>query len=447
VPAATSVRHAALLALLNIKNGAYVNLELQSAMKRYGSWSQADKAFFTELLYGTMRRQLYIDHFIGRWSRISIARMDPVLLCAIRMGIYQIHFLNSVPAYAAIFDTCEALKRIKPQFVGFLNAVLRTASRETDWQINAPSDSTEYMAIEYSHPLWLVKRWVARFGTVKAKSVMQRNNEAPMVWLRYNSLRITKVNATGIMQRKGIPWQSVPEIDAAYGMVQTPVEAVRDEIALGLFSVQDIGSMLVSMLLNPQPGESILDLCAAPGSKSCHMAELMKNEGRVISVDLHAHRVELIRANAQRTGCSIVEPLCRDAAVPWDEGEVDAVLLDAPCSGTGVLRRKADARWSKSEQHLKDLQQLQRRLLKTAAGALRKGGRLIYSTCSLEPEENEDNIKWFLSEFRNFSLSEVPALPVSDIPGSLSGVTTMTSALGHGDGFFIAILSKSMVGV
>jgi len=442
-----TVRGDVIRSLANIESGSYINLELQEVLRNRITWNDKDRSFFSELLYGTVRWQLYLDHFIARWSRRSVSQLDTILLCALRLGVYQLRFLDHVPAYAAVSETCEALKTLSPRSVGYLNGVLRRACRETLWEIMAPRESAEYLAVENSHPKWLVSRWLDNFGVATTQEIMRCNNLVPPLWLRGNSLRLHGGEGGRILDDLGLSWLSTPEIPEAYCLPDAPISAVAREIAEGFFSVQDPSAMLAALFLSPQSGESILDLCAAPGSKSCHLAELMANEGRVIALDIHQHRVELIRDHVRRTGCSIVEVRCQDGTIMWQDNPVDRVLVDAPCMGTGVFRRKVDARWKKSPSQLTALQSLQRRLLISAIAALRPGGRLLYSTCSLEPEENEENIAWLTRSYPEMTLVplERAHLPLA-IDGS-GGMVTFTTASGLGDGFFIALLQKELKGL
>ena len=432
----TTARSAALQALLRIDEGAFVNLELQSWFRRCSHWEAQDRSLFTELLYGTVRWQLYLDHFLTRWSSQTLDHLEKPVLAALRLGLYQIRFLNGIPDHAAVAETCEALKKLLPRAVGYANAVLRKATRETAWEVQAPKESARWLALSYSHPEWLVQRWLKRWGFVETEKMLQDNNNAPLLWVRETRQK-PALDSKDILHAEGV--RTVPGLPEAYGLEGVALRVIQKDINGGCLTVQDLSAMLMAYVLDPQPGQKVLDLCAAPGGKSCQMAELMEDKGRVVAIDVHKHRVELIDAQAKRLGISIIETECHDAEQPWREGDFDRVLLDAPCSGTGVLRRKVDARWSKTPEQLVALQKLQRNLLHTARKALKPGGYLLYSTCSLEAEENEANVRWVMGQYPELKLTPFHHPALQGLEGPSMGYVTVTSRWNESDGFFMAL--------
>ena len=432
----TTARAAALQALQRIDEGAFVNLELQSWFRRCPHWEAQDRSLFTELLYGTVRWQYYLDHFLARWSSQALDHLEKPVLAALRLGLYQIRFLNGIPDHAAVAETCEVLKQVLPRAVGYANAVLRKATRETAWVVQAPKESVLWLAISYSHPEWLVQRWLKRWGYAETEQMLTDNNNAPLLWLRENRIKKAE-HSQDILHAEGV--RTVSGLPEAYGLEGVALRTIQPDIDNGSLTVQDLSAMLMAHILAPKPGQKVLDLCAAPGGKSCQMAELMEDQGRVVAIDLHPHRVELIQAQAKRLNLSIVEAVCHDAQKPWREGEFDRVLLDAPCSGTGVLRRKVDARWSKSPEQLVELQKLQRSLLHTARKAMKPGGYMLYSTCSLEAEENEANIRWLLGQYPELKLTPFEHPALTHVEGPSLGYMTVTSRWNESDGFFMAL--------
>ena len=444
---ADQVRIAALNSLQNIiSKGTFINLELQRVLSQEDNWSTQERGQYTELLYGTVRWQLYLDHFLARWSSQKLDRLEIPVLASLRLGLYQIRFRDGTPAHAAVDATCEALKLILPRAVGYVNAVLRKAAVETEWQVKA-HDKDLLMAITYSHPLWLVKRWVRRWGEENTLEMLQSNNRAPMLWIRCNSLKVHPDELGSLLDSKQISYKRHEGIPEAFGLIDEPLSSLRHEFDNGLISIQDLGAMYMAHALKPQSHETILDLCAAPGGKSTHMAELMQDQGKIVSLELHQTRMELISRQAKRLDLTSISAFQHDARMPWPNDEpqqFDKVLLDAPCSGTGVVRRKVDSRWSKDESQLIELQKLQRELLATAAVSVKDGGQLLYATCSLEAEENEANLRWFLKEYPHFKLEPFVSISaLKELPGADQGYATLLPTSGEKDGFFLALMRNT----
>lgn len=436
-----NARDAALTTLLRVSEGAYVNLEVQKTLRQQGRWLRAEKNLYTELAYGCVRWQLYLDHFLSRWSSQELDHLEAPVLAAIRLGLYQIRFLSGIPNHAAVAASCEALKRLLPRAVGYANAVLRKAVQEQDWRIDAEPGSPRWLSIAYSHPQWMVERWLKRWGREETERLLERNNQIPPTWMRVNGLKTKQDAFFQALRDKEIDFERIESLPEAFRLVDTPVEALKEEMAEGLISVQDVGAMVMAHALQPQAGMRVLDLCAAPGGKSCQIAELMENQGHILAVDLHEARCRLIEGQALRLGIGIIETRCQDARELDASPIYDRVLLDAPCSGTGVLRRKVDARWQKSADQFAELQLLQRQLLDAAARTLKPGGILLYSTCSLEAEENEANIRWFLAKYPAFALVPFPDHPaLQSLSGADLGLATVNGSFGDSDGFFLALL-------
>ncbi|MCL2498222.1 MAG: 16S rRNA (cytosine(967)-C(5))-methyltransferase RsmB [Symbiobacteriaceae bacterium] len=455
LPTVTTVREAVLRALINIHQGAYINLELPTWLQIIPQTHSADRGLLTELLYGTVRQQLYLDYFLARWSKQPLERLEVPLLCALRLGAYQIRFSDRIPPHAAVAATIDALKMVLPTAAGYANAVLRQACQEELWDIPLPEASAAGLAVRYSHPQWLVERWLKRWGLAATQAMLQQNNQPPVLWLRLNPLTCTAADRSALTvfqpdeadstQQTTHPYiRTIAGVPEAIGFSQeAPLDTIHQLLRQGKLSVQDSGAMYIARSLEPLPGERILDLCAAPGGKSCHLAELMSDIGTVVAMDIHPGRSALISRQAERLKLNSIQTIVGDATVPWQGEAFAKVLLDAPCSGTGVLRRKVDARWSKDASQLGELQQLQRRLLAAAYQAVAPGGKLLYSTCSLEAEENEANIRWLLAEFPDLELTPLPStLPFSDIPGADRGVATLLPTNNDSDGFFLALLKR-----
>lgn len=443
-----SGRELAWLALNRIEtDGAYANLALQAVLEEHSATERREKAFCTELVYGTLRRLLKIDYILGRLLSRPLKSLQPAVKNVLRLGIFQLLYLPEIPDRAVCHSMVELLKSSKFRGLApLVNGVLRNYLR-TGAALELPDRNRDYLRfleVEYSHPQWLIKRWLERFGPELTEALLKTNNGRPPLTVRIKQPELLgeKVAAALIGEGiKAVPGGYLPEalhlLDLPYALEESAV------FRQGWIMPQDESSMLVAHLVNPVPGEFIVDLCAAPGGKSTHLAELMNDQGRIISLDDHPHKVNLIKANARRLNLSIIEPQVSDARsfVLPENRLADAVLVDAPCSGTGVLRRRVDARYRRELQDLNQLAQLQREILQQAATLVRPGGRLVYSTCTLEPEENQKQTEWFLANHPDFELADYRAYLPEKLPNYLETAdqrwVTLLPEPDGGDGFFI----------
>ena len=411
----------------------YVETLLEQELAR-ATLSRLDRSLCQELVYGIVRREMTLDWLIARKTGTREQERGAHIL--LRMGLYQIFWLQRIPAYAAVHETVELAKRtgcgVK---TGFLNAVLRGCLREREAlarQLEALKK--EDPAAGYSHPAWLVERWQARWGAENTAQLMEWNNAPPPTFARLNRLKTDAATLTERWKSQGIgfaarQWDWTGE-DSVFELQSHPSLAEWDDFQRGFFYVQDPGTLLAVHELDPQPGENILDLCAAPGGKTACLAQRMENRGRILALDNQPQRVRRLRENCARLGVTCVEtaadvasadpgnvasalradPSCVRTAPPFDR-----ILLDAPCSNSGVLRRRVDLRWRIRPEELVRLRREQGTLLRQAAARLKPGGRLLYSTCSLEPEENETVTREFLAEHSQFTLErERQLLPFRD---------------------------------
>ncbi len=323
---------------------------------RTGDLSRRDRALLTALVFGVARRRRTLDWLIDRCAR----RVHPEIRQHLRVALFQLRFMSRIPCHAAVNEAVELAKGVSRRSAGFVNAVLRRAA-----DLEIPEDR----GIRTSHPEWLIKRW-RRFPNLE--EILEADNAVLPVTARVNPLRAPRELGGPLIEIEGDP---------------------RDHpgFAAGHFTVQDETSMKAAPLLDPRPGERVLDLCAAPGGKTTHLAELMGGEGLVVAVDL-PDRIGLVREAARRLGLDNIRCLAGDGTRISFQGRFDAAMLDAPCSNTGVLARRPDARWRVTEKDILRAAAIQRRLLENAARLLKPGGRLVYSTCSLEPEENRVDV-------------------------------------------------------
>ena len=368
--------------------------------------SPRDVALAMELVYGTLRWQRYLDWILGPHSRRRLESLDARVRVLLRMAAYQIAFLDRVPSFAVVNDAV-ALAPGTPGVRAFVNAVLRAFARRgvREREPRPARDPLDALATRCSFPTWIAERWVLRFGWQDAETLMRAMNERPPLTLRANALRGSRdALAARLTTEEGLAWR--PARWAPEGLVVEPGGAPGSwgAFADGSFVVQDEASMLVGRLLEPRPGETIADVCAAPGTKTTHLAELMADRGRVLAFDREPARLARVREAAARLGLASIEPVegAVETQVPRFGGACDGVLVDAPCSNLGVLRRNPDAKWRRGATDLALNAERQARILEAAAALVKPGGRLVYATCSLEPEENDDVARGFLAAHPEF---------------------------------------------
>jgi 16S rRNA (cytosine967-C5)-methyltransferase len=386
-------RETALTILCRTEEGIFADAALALARQKLDA---RDSAFLLELVYGTLRNRSLLDWTLNRFSAKPVDTTDAWTRNILRLAAYQMLFLDRVPVSAAV-NTAVELAKAHGNKHGYVNGLLRGLDRKRS-TIGQPdhADPVMRLAIQYSHPLWLVKRWVARFGTEIAESMLRANNLPAPLTIRTNTLRTTRQALRAALEAEGVTIAETDHAPVGLNILATPqwlrtLQAYRD----GWFVVQDQAAQLIGLLLSPQPGDTVLDACAAPGGKTTHLAELMQDRGAVVALELDASRMVKIRENSRRLGLTSVATVQGDATA-FQVGSYDRVLIDAPCSGLGVLRRHPDGRWNKTEQTVDEHGRLQRRILQNCSALLKPGGTLVYATCTTEPAENDEVIDWFL---------------------------------------------------
>jgi 16S rRNA (cytosine967-C5)-methyltransferase len=379
--------------------------------------SARDAALATELVYGTLRWQRYLDWILARHSRRPLASLDTRVLVLLRMTAYQVTFLERIPAFAAVSDAVSlARARGKQGVPEFVNAVLRSFTRTPapDREPPAPGDPVEALALRLSFPSWLASRWCSRYGLDEAAALMRAMNERPPLTVRTNTLRTTRDALIARLAHDdrldAAPTPYAPEgVVVAHGGAPSAWRAFAE----GAFAVQDEASMLVARLLDPRPGDVVADACAAPGTKTTHLAQLMENRGRIVAFDPIPARLARVSEAAARLGVSIVEPrggAVEDLAVQMREA-CDGVLVDAPCTNLGVLRRNPEVKWRREARDIAGSAVRQEAILGAAAAMVKPGGALVYATCSLEPEENEGVTAAFLAARTDFAIDRPAGFP------------------------------------
>lgn len=376
--------------LVEVEKGAFANLVLDDFLKN-SVLSGKDRALATEIIYGTVKNRNRLDWIIDNLVK-NISKLDIKVRVILRMALYQIVFLEKVPASAA---TNEAVKLSKKMFhqgvAGLVNGILRNYVRNPQ-QISWPKpeeNPLEYLEIIYSHPAWMIKRWLKRYSFSAVEEMCRFNNEPAEMWVRTNTLRTSREDLEAQLEQEGCRTQRSWRAPEGLLLKDAPPLYRLKSFQDGLFTVQDESSMLAAHFLRPRPGQEVLDVCAGPGGKTTHLAQLMENSGSILACDVHEHRLKLIEENAQRLGIKTIKTHLQDATKMDKQGRsFELILVDAPCSGLGVLRRRPDSRWRKSEEDINTLAALQVNILENALNLLKTGGRLIYSTCTIEPEEN-----------------------------------------------------------
>ncbi len=380
----------------------HVNQTLPSALKN-SNLDQRDRALVTELVYGILRSRLSLDWLIGEFSSKGISKMDSRVLNLLRLGIYQLVFLDKIPSHAAVDTTVELAKKdFRPGVVGFVNAVLRETGRKID---NLPwpdrvKEETLFLSVFYSHPLWLVKLWLKEVGKQKTEALLAANNTRPSVALRVNTLKTSRKELIEYLEKLGVEAKAGEWCPEAIHIQALVPQEIIDK---GLAYVQNEGSMLISHMLALSPGQSVIDYCAAPGGKTTHMAQLMMNDGEIFAIDVSDRRLALVDQNRRRLGIKIIRLVKGDASLPIPLPKVDDVLVDAPCSGLGVLARRPDSRWQKRREDIERLANLQGLIVNEAANHVNVGGFLTYSVCTITRLETTEVVDKFLKGRPDFS--------------------------------------------
>ncbi len=435
-----TARQAAFLSLQKFeKDGKYSNIELSASIEKYGL-SGVEKAFYTALLYGVIERKITLDRRISLLSERAPENIDRDVKAALYIGLYQLYFMDKVPDSAAVNESVSLLTRFsaKKNSEAFANAVLRRAAREKDrnYLPNRKDNETEYLSVKYSVPEWICKKWICELGAEKAEKCLELTLSHPHMTVTVNTLRCSRDEFIKMLSEAGIKCE--PTALSPRGVKMT--ENVPYEKLIPFekyFFVQDEASQLCGEVLGMEKGESLLDACACPGGKSFYSAIRAENCGRILSRDLHKNKLSLVKSGAERLGTDIIETKVQSAAVPSDDGEkFDRVLCDVPCSGLGVMAKKPEIRYKSEEETLR-LPMLAFDILSSCSESVKDGGVLVYSTCTVSKEENEDVVKRFLSANKDF-------VPERFSVGELcsDGICTILPCDYGCDGFFIAKMRK-----
>jgi 16S rRNA (cytosine967-C5)-methyltransferase len=413
------------------KDRAYPDRLLAHRFGRHRDLSRADRALTNELVLGTLRWQLSLDFALSKVCRQPLKRLHPKLLILLRLGAYQLLFLHRIPASAAVNEAVKSAASLRlPHAAGLANAVLRNVQRQGTalLAVDQRLPAIDRLVLETSHPRWMVARWLAQWGFAEAQELCRANNHVPPLVIRANTLKVSPQALTALLTREGVttgPPAYCPE--ALY--VETLPDALDSYSAYmsGAFSVQDEASQLISHWVDVRPGQDVLDACAAPGGKATHLAHLMQDQGHVVAADIHAGRLQLLQRAIHRQDLRCVETVQADLTDPrvLPGRSFDRILLDAPCTGLGVLRRHPDAKWRRHPQDPARMAAIQLRLLTALVPKLRPGGMLIYSVCTHTDEETVDLLQAFLTQ-----------APGIEVLASADGLPPKAHSLVGTDGLF-----------
>ena len=437
-----SARETALRVLISCRtNGAWADAALKAQISRDGL-SGADAALCSRLVYGVMQNRMLLDHYIGSYCSQKPDHLQPPLLDILRLGAYQILYLDKIPDSAAVNESVKLAKLFKrAQASGLVNAVLRKIVQNKESLPEIPRrDAEKYLSIRYSHPKWLVKRLLNVLGREETEAYLAANNGVAPLTVQVNPLKTTQAELVAELEAAGVTVKEHPWVSGCLELSGTGDLTALEEFRNGKFLVQDPAARLVSLIAEIQPGQKVLDVCAAPGGKSFSAAFAMENQGVVQSCDLHENKLKRIEESAARLGITCVQTAAMDGRSrneEWVEA-FDTVLVDAPCSGLGIIRKKPDTRYKKADD-LFTLPVIQAAILDNAAAYVRPGGTLVYSTCTILPEENEQVADAFLAEHPEFS-RESFTLP--EPVGKTDGQLTLWPQRHDTDGFYICRMKR-----
>lgn len=425
------VREAALLCIYDVEyNGAYSNMALKKSITKF---SGRDAAFLTMLVYGVVKRKITLDYIIEKYSEIKLKKISKYILQILRLGIYQIYFADRIPDSAAVDECVKLAKRYGHRAsAGFVNGVLRNSAQ--DKNIEYPEDQAGYLSVKYSYPIDTAKRWIDEFGFEFAENIMSAQSEDARITLRVNRLLSDCGEVLDELKNMGVQAERCAE----YFIYADGFDIASSELyRKGIITAQDISASYPAEVLSPKPGEAVLDLCAAPGGKTTLCGEMMNNTGSITACDIHRHKTEIIERNARRMKIDIISVQERDAEIFCEEfkEKFDKVLADVPCSGSGIIKRKPDIKYKTDTVY-----DIQYRILENAAKYLKRGGRLVYSTCSIEKTENEDVTDRFLKENPEYEYDDISEIfPEAEEKGRMTIYPTSGS-----DGFYICAIRKRL---
>ena len=460
-------REIVLAVLLEVtENGQFSHIILRDVLSKYQYLEKRERAFITRVTEGTLEHMIEIDYILDRFSKVKVKKMKPVIRGILRSAVYQLKYMDSVPDRAVCNEAVKlAVRKGFSGLKGYVNGVLRSVARGLD-DVQYPGEKMEELSVRYSCPKWILDLWGRTYGTEVIEKMLNDFQQEKPVTIRCCLNRTSPGGLRERLEAEGVTVEQHPYLPYAFQI--SGYDYLNDLAAFqeGLFTVQDISSMLVAEIASPETGAQVIDVCAAPGGKALHTAEklymaeaqFLKEEnaqkqqdvGHVEARDLTEAKVELIRENIERTGLTNISAVCRDASVPDKdaEGKADLVIADLPCSGLGVIGKKPDLKYKASPEGIDSLVRLQQRILSCAQSYVKPGGTLIYSTCTVNPGENIDNVHWFLQQYPEFSMDDIRGRICPELRECIreKGCIQLLPGVHKSDGFFIARLVRNYGG-
>lgn len=428
------------------KEEAYSNILLNSKLKNIDV-SDTDKALITKLVYGVITYKKTLDYIISNLSKIKLKKISESILNILRLGLYQIYYLDKVPNSAACNEAVKLAKKYGHQSsANFVNAILRNASRKKKEEFFENIENiNDKLALYYSYPNWIIDLYIKQYGVDRTINILKENENVLTDCIRVNTLKITKEELLNKLNLEGYSIREGRVKDILY--TEELKKLLSSEyFKNGLFTVQDEAPSLVAHIINPKPGEKILDICAAPGGKTTHLAQLSDDRADITAFEIHEHRCKLIEDLCRRLDINLVNVQQKDATI-FDEKYVekfDKIVADVPCSGLGVIRKKPDIKWNTKEEDINNLIKIQLEILNNAGKYLKNNGVLVYSTCTNNQEENEQIVDKFLTENKNFEIAEINNIPEEFAEYIANkGMLTLLPDINNCDGFFICKLTKT----
>lgn len=436
-------RQIALEILIDVhKNKAYSNLSINKILKKYHI---EDSRLIREIVYGVIENKIYLDYIIGKLVKTGIKKLKSEVHVILRMGLYQMIFLDSMPPYAVVNESVKLTKKHSYRHVGFVNAVLRNYERSKD-EIVLPDkkkDIVQYLSVKYSYEPWMVKEWLKVFDEKFTEDLLKTGNDTPELIIRVNTLKTNVDFIKKELIKQDIIVKEGQYVSEALRVKGSNLIDNNEWYNSGYYQVQDESSMLAVQALDPRPNDMILDVCSAPGGKSIYAAELMKNKGKIIARDIHEHKLKLLKNRAQKHGIDIIETQVFDG-LKEDKSlyeKMDKVLVDVPCSGFGVIRRKPEIKYNRDKEELKKLVEIQYQILHQASKYVKNNGTLIYSTCTISKYENMDVVREFLKNHDHFTI-DIFENKVFKSFNVTEGVLHLFPNVHGTDGFFICKMKK-----
>lgn len=444
-----NLREIILGALMDIvEEEQYSHIVLKEVLEKYQYLEKRDRAFISRVTEGTLENMIQMDYIIERFSKVKIQNMKPVIRNILRMSVYQLKYMDSVPDSAVCNEGVRlAQKRGFYQLKGFVNGVLRSVARNLD-KVEYPSKEKQpllYLSVTWSMPEWILKNWLELYGFDAVESICRDMHEEKLTTVRCNLDKASKEEIIESLKNQDITVKEVPYLDYALQIGNYNYMRAVDAFKKGWFQVQDVSSMLVSEIAAPKWGDYCIDVCAAPGGKSLHLADMLRGSGHVEARDLTDYKVALMQENIERVGTINMSAHLMDATVFYPESieKADILIADVPCSGLGVIGKKADIRYKMTPAKQAEIVKLQRKILDTVWQYVKVGGTLIYSTCTIGAEENQYNIKWFLENYP-FRLESIDPYLCEELRGKTTqaGYLQLLPGVHKSDGFFIARLKR-----